>query len=208
MRRGTISEGGKADASELDDEKLVRKCQSGDRAAFDELMLRYQARIFSAALRLLGDFEDAQEVAQDTFVRAYRGIGGFRLRSSFYTWLYRILLNCSINRRKARGREAGFHVESLDRATGEEGGGFRREPVDDRHNPEQELERRELARQIETCLARLSHDHAAVVVLRDVQGMSYEEIAAILGCSVGTVKSRLHRARVELRMLLQRYGDW
>ncbi|KPJ54114.1 hypothetical protein AMJ39_01525 [candidate division TA06 bacterium DG_24] len=198
----------RADAAALDDHELVRNCQRGDRAAFDELMLRHQARIFNAACRLLGDIDEAEEVAQDTFVRAYRGIGGFRFQSSFFTWLYRILLNLAANRRKARARQRRIRVDSLDRMAEGDDGWAPREPADRTCDPEQELERRELAQQIEQCLAELSHDHAAVVVMRDVQGMSYEEIAGVLECSVGTVKSRLHRARAELRKLMSRYGEW
>ena len=165
------------------DEPLVRRAQRGDRLAFERLVDRHQHRLFTLAARTLGSREDAEDAVQDAFVRAWRGLGGFRGGSLFSTWLYRICLNAAHDRRARRGPEA---VE-LPAA-----------PADARDR----FAERELSSGLQRALAALDEAQRMTVVLYDVLGCSYAEVAAITNVAEGTVKSRLYRARTELARLL------
>lgn len=181
-----------------DDSRLIADCLAGRTAAFGELVRRYQDRLYNTVYRLVDNAEDAQDVVQDAFLNAYQSLGSFKGDSQFFTWLYRIAFNTAISlKRKQRA------VLSLRAGRTDEGGV---EPLDpsEESRPEHALERAEQERRIQRALARLSPEHRAVLILKDMEGQKYEAMAEILQVPIGTVRSRLHRARLELRELLQR----
>lgn len=191
---------------ELDDLTLVRKCQAGDDQAFRTLVLRYQRKVFSVAFALVADREEAMDIAQDAFLRVHQRIGDFKGESSFYTWLYRITRNLAIDRlRSRRGEE-----EELDERAGWEL--QRAEPgfLSNRlgTTPQRGVLRKELAAQMARALAQLPEKHREILVLREVEGMSYEELAQTLDIPKGTVMSRLFHARAKMQAILREYlGD-
>ena len=195
-----------AGRSGLDDFALVLQTQRGDGASFTELVRRYHGRIFNTMYALVGDRDDADDLAQEIFVRAYQALAHFRGRSQFYTWLYRIGINCwkdwaKSPRNTRQRKDLWASIEDYD-APSEGGAG----PI----ATDAEVENRELQDILEQALARLPARQRAAVVLREIDGLDYEGIARTLGCSVGTVKSRLFRARARLRKLWEtRYrSDW
>lgn len=179
-----------------DDRRLIAVCLSGQRDAFGELVSRYQIRLYNAVGRLVDNPDDASDVVQEAFLNAYQSLHTFKGDAEFFTWLYRIAFNTAISlKRKKRA------IISLD-AGGREGG------IDpDDHSeyikPGAALERSEQETQLQDALTRLSHEHREVLVLKDIEGLKYEDIAEILGVPIGTIRSRLHRARLELREILE-----
>ncbi|MFO0821595.1 MAG: sigma-70 family RNA polymerase sigma factor [Gemmataceae bacterium] len=158
--------------------------------------IRYQARLYNAAIRLVDNAEDAADVVQDAFLNAYQSLHSFKGDAEFFTWLYRIAFNTAISLKRKRRAAV-----SLD-AVGPEGGIDPDDPSD-YVKPGLALERTEEERQLQEAMVRLSHEHREVLVLKDIEGMQYDEIAEILKVPIGTIRSRLHRARLELRELLQ-----
>ena len=193
---------GKETGSLTDDAALVAQAQAGESGAFDALVLRHQREVFAIALRMLGNHDEAQDVAQDAFVQAYRALAGFRRDAKFSTWVIAITLNLCRNRRRWWARYRRVIVASLDEPMDTEDGTSQHEAVDPAPLPDQEAERRERSRHVVGMLQQLSESEREIIVLRDIQGHSYEEIAGLLRCRVGTVKSRLNRARLQLRALL------
>ncbi len=186
-----------------EDLALVRRCQEGDLGAFQELVERYEGRIYTLACSIVGDREAAQDAAQETFIRAYQALFDFRIESGFYTWLYRIAVNVCLNAaRKERRRPDNVSLETL-----MESGRIASERLFGSSPLENDIERAQLQETIQAVLNSLSADHRAVVVLKDIEDLSQEEIAEVLGCSVGTVKSRLSRARERLMDLLRPVYD-
>ena len=181
-----------------DDRRLIAASLEGDPAAFGELVRRYQDRLYNTVYRLLDNADDAQDVVQDAFVNAYQSLDGFKGDSQFFTWLYRIAVNTAIShKRKQRltlsidsGRNGERQVEPPDDS--------------DASRPEHALERAEEERRVQQALNRLSAEHRAVLILKDMEGQKYETMADVLGVPIGTIRSRLHRARSELRELLER----
>lgn len=187
------------------DDELVAACREGRREAFGELVKRYQDRIFNLAFRLTGSQDDASETVQEAFLRAYRGLNSFRGDSAFYTWLFRITVN--VTRNQQRFRAVRPVERSLDAGTGhnEPGSGGRTLAADleaQGPDPVDEVSRVEHKELVEQALARLDEEQRIMIVLRDIEGRNYAEIAELLDCPCGTVKSRLHRARMALRDLL------
>jgi RNA polymerase sigma-70 factor (ECF subfamily) len=190
------------------DEALVERARRGDRTAFDDLVLRYQDRIYNLCFQKLGDAEEAQDAAQEAFVKAWRGLSGFEGKAQFFTWIFRIAVNCAFTRRRKRGRERGLAPISLDQAGSKDGdGGEERgiEAPDERQEPVKAALGAEQARVLREAIASLDEEQHRIVLLRDVEGLAYEEIAEILDCPIGSVKSRLHRARLVLRERLKGY---
>lgn len=185
-----------------EEHELILRCQHGEVEVFDELVLRHQRQAFAVALRLLGDVHEAEEVAQEAFIRAYRAIKQFRADSKFSTWLLSIVTNLCRNRRRWWARRRRVIATSLDVTVETEEGMAVHEVADPTPSPSIQALRHELSQQVITALGELDTSSRAVVVLRDLEGLSYEEIAQVLGCQIGTVKSRLNRARLRLRALL------
>ena len=185
-----------------DEGSLIEQAQGGELAAFDQLVLRHQQEVFAVALRMLGDRDEAQDIAQDVFVRAYRAIGTFRREAKLSTWLISITMNLCRNRRRWWARRKRLIVASLDDSMETDEGTREQEVADPSPSPGRLAEEREQHQHVMDALQTLDDMHRSVIVLRDVQGYSYEEIAQMLGCQVGTVKSRLNRARLQLRALL------
>ena len=180
-----------------DDHRLIADCLQGRHAAFGELVCRYQDRLFNTVYRLLGSAEDAQDVVQEAFLNAFQSLDTFKGDSQFYTWLYRIAFNTAVTlKRKQR--------VALSRHGLREGGG-EVEPADPSEfsQPDHALQQAEEERRIQRALNRLSPEHRAVLILKDMEGEKYETMAETLQVPIGTIRSRLHRARLELRELLQ-----
>jgi RNA polymerase sigma-70 factor (ECF subfamily) len=180
-----------------DDKRLIAECVAGRSAAFGELVLRYQDRLYNTVYRLLDNADDAQDVVQDAFIHAYQSLASFKGDSLFYTWLYRIAVNTAISwRRKQR---------SVLRLQFDSDGGSGREPADVSagNQPGHALEQVEEERRVQVALNRVSTEHRAVLILKDMEGQKYESMAEILQVPIGTIRSRLHRARLELRQVLE-----
>lgn len=187
--------------SDIRDRRLVRRLRAGDQRAFEELVRLYQNRIFGLTLRMIGNRQEAEDLAQEVFITLHRAIGQYRGEGRFYTWLYRIATNTCKNRIKyLRGRN--FHrsvpVEDTPEAHDPEAGPAVRLQG---HiaGPEAMTEGARLQAAIQRELAQLDPEHRLLIVLRDIQGLSYQEILTITGLQEGTLKSRLHRARVALK---------
>jgi len=197
---------GRSPAAEVDathDAELVRRFNSGDESAFLEIMERYQAKILSVTQGLLHNRADAEEITQDTFVRAHRNLGGFRGDSSLATWLHRIAVNLARNRYWYFFRRRRHATLSLDCPVGQEGTTPLSDLISaDCPDPARATSREEFSELVATCIDSLESHHKEVLVLRTIQDHSYDEIAAQLGINVGTVKSRIARARETLRLRL------
>lgn len=184
---------------------LVERARNGDARAFEGLVDTYKDRIYSYVSRMLHDPVEAEDIAQDTFVRAFQNLPSFRGASTFQTWLYRIAGNLVIDSvRRQRRRDDG--AISLDAPMDTDEGLMSRELADDRRGPHELAESVAVREEVERALARLTPRLRTVLVMYDLQGMSYQEIADALGCPLGTVKSRLFNARAQLKTLLEQRG--
>lgn len=176
---------------------LVKKAKENDLYAFEELVRIHQNRIYTLCLQLSGNRDNAQDLAQEAFIRAYRALGSFRNEADFGTWLHRIAVNVCLNSRRRNG---GRQTVSLDEPyQGDDGSEFKHEVASEDGDPLRALEEKEFRGLVQVALKSLSNEHRAVLVLREIEGYSYEEVSRMLGCSLGTVKSRLSRAREVMR---------
>jgi RNA polymerase sigma-70 factor (ECF subfamily) len=189
-----------------DDRELVRAASGGDQAAFRTLVERYQGKVYAVALGVLRDRDEAKDAAQEVFIKVYRNLASFEGDAKFFTWLYRIAMNvCIDNLRKKRGQK----VEFDETQTSEE-------PIDDTgiqphrlgFDPARALADKELRAQLGAALSQLSPNHRTVLVMREVEGLSYQEMADEMSCSIGTIMSRLFHARKKMQaLLLEARGD-
>ena len=187
------------DVSELD---LVKQCQAGNTEAFDQLVTRYRTRVFAMIYNMVHNEQDAWDLAQDSFVKAWKSIRRFRGRSSFYTWIYRIVMNVTIDwlrKKQVKGAGTEFNdaiqlreIEPASRTVP------KADPL-----PHERMERSEIRARIDNAIAQISPEHRAVIVMKEIEEMQYHEIAEALGCSIGTVMSRLFYARKKLQNLLR-----
>lgn len=184
----------------MNEQELILRTQEGDEAAFEALVRLYDKKVYTLCRRMCISEEDAQEAAQDAFLAVWRAIGAFRQESSFSTWLYRLATNACIDLLR-RNKRSGGSVSLDDEETAPE-------LVDTRPLPQQELERREAQRLIEDGLRALPEDYRAILLLREVQGLSYAEIAEVTQLELGTVKSRISRGRILLRNYLTASGNF
>jgi RNA polymerase sigma factor RpoE len=181
---------------------LVKRARRGDLAAYDELVRRYQERIYATVYHMTANHEDANDLAQEAFIKAFHALKSFKGGSSFYTWVYRIAVNKTINFLKQRKHRPQMSLDDLD---------FNAEHDPDlvalisEKTPRREAGLKELQEKLNAALQRLSEPHRLVVTLHDVQGLSHEEIAKIMDCNVGTVRSRLFYARQQLQAYLSDY---
>jgi RNA polymerase sigma-70 factor (ECF subfamily) len=174
--------------------RFLDRLRAGDAPAFEELVMTYQHRVFGVALRMLGNRAEAEEVAQEAFVRAHRALGDFRGDAKLSTWLYAITSRLCLNRLASGERRMARQGEDALLRLSDAG-----------PRPDAALERRELETALGRAIAELPEDRRIVVVLRDLEGLSYEEIAQVLELELGTVRSRLHRARADLKEKLERF---
>ena len=187
-----------------EDAALVERALNDDLAAFEQLVTRYQDKITGFAARMLSDRDEAEDVAQEVFIKAYRHLESFRGASSFSTWLYRITTNLCIDRVRAKKRRPQS-AYSLDEPIDREEDSGKREIADTTFEPSGQIERDELRLQVRQTMAEMPEKQRSVLVMCDLQGMAYEEIAQVLGCPIGTVKSRLFHARADLARRLKPY---
>jgi RNA polymerase sigma factor (sigma-70 family) len=185
-----------------DERKLVTRAQAGDISAYDDLVRRYQERIYATIYHMTSNHEDANDLAQDTFIKAYRALQSFKGDSSFFTWVYRIAVNKTINFLKQRKKRTQMSLNDLD---------FNAEHDPDlvalvsEKNPRRDLNLAELQQKLNEAMQKLSDVHRLVVTLHDVQGLAHDEISKILDCNTGTVRSRLFYARQQLQAYLSDY---
>lgn len=187
-------------ADESADRALVRLAQSGDLGAFDELVVRYQERIYALVYHMTSNHEDANDLAQEAFVKAWKALRNFKGDSSFYTWVYRIAVNHTLNHLKTR-RSRTQHVSLNDLDFNAEHDPDLLQLISHK-NPRRDVNLRELGERLNEAILKLSDEHRTVVTLHDIQGMPHEEIAQILQCNPGTVRSRLFYARQQLQAWL------
>ena len=173
------------------DQELVRRVQEGDKKAFDLLVIKYQQRIAKLISRYVRDHDEVQDVAQEAFIKAYRALPRFRGDSAFYTWLYRIAINTAKNYLVAQGRRPPATDVDADEAVYVEGG----VRLSDHDSPEQLLQRDEIEKVIFETIDGLPEELRTAITLREMEGLSYEEIAVTMDCPIGTVRSRIFRAR-------------
>lgn len=176
------------------EEELITKAALGDGAAFSDLMAMHEGRMFAVALRMCANREDAQDCLQDAMLRIYRSIAGFKAQSSFSTWVYRITMNTCLDELRRRKVRSATSLDGL-----LEGGWA---PSDEEDVPEKHAIASEQRRALDKAIAELPEDMRAAVVLRDIQGFSYDEIADMLTANIGTVKSRISRGRQRLRQII------
>jgi RNA polymerase sigma-70 factor (ECF subfamily) len=187
--------------ADVPDAELVRQAQTGDTAAFDQLVGRYRSRIFGMIYNMVHNEQDAWDLAQDSFVKAWKSIARFRGQSSFYTWIYRIVMNVTIDslrKKQVRGAtefDDAIQLKEIDPAS-------RTVPHADAL-PHENLENQEIRGRIDAAIAELSPEHRAVILMKEIEGMQYHEIAESLDCSIGTVMSRLFYARKKLQSQLR-----
>jgi RNA polymerase sigma factor (sigma-70 family) len=202
MSAPVTSTDGSETPAPVEEAVLVRQAQQGDLEAYDDLIRRYQERIYATVYHMTANHEDANDLAQESFIKAFQALKSFKGGSSFYTWLYRIAVNKTINFLKQRKNRIHLSLNDLDFNT--------------EHNPDlvalisdktphREVNLAELQEKLNGAMLKLSEPHRLVVVLHDVQGMSHDEIAKIMDCNIGTVRSRLFYARQQLQALLADY---
>jgi RNA polymerase sigma factor (sigma-70 family) len=186
----------------VEDAVLVRRAQLGDFAAYDELVRRYQERIYSTVYHMTANHEDAVDLAQETFIKGFQALQSFKGDSSFYTWVYRIAVNKTINFLKSRKNKTHLSLNDLDL-------NIENNPdlvgLVSEKTPRRDAGLSELQEKLSEAMLKLSPAHRLVVTLHDVQGLAHEEIAAIMDCNVGTVRSRLFYARQQLQANLSDY---
>ncbi len=204
-----VSEGRLAHADPLsEDAVLVRRAREGDAAAFTRLVDKYQSKIYGIIYRICGEGEDVQDLGQEVFIRALSAIRRFQYNgeASFRTWLYRIAVNICINELRRRKRRQKVEGASLEESIETAHGSVERAIPDRTQMPQTVAERKETQRTVYRLLTLLSAHHRAVLTMVDLQGLSYEEAAEAMGCSLGTLKSRLSRARQAFKKKYQRYA--
>ena len=196
-----------ANLLEQRDRQLVERAQRGDEPAFRTLVEKYHKKVYSIALGMVHNAEDAMDVTQEAFIKVHKYLDNFKGSSSFYTWLYRIVVNLCIDflRREGRHASVGYDEGQTHNASGELVASEPMLQADPTWHPGQEMGRREVGEQIMKAIEVLSPNHRAVILMREVEGLSYREMADVLNCSQGTIMSRLHHARFKMRKLLQDY---
>ena len=183
----------------MDETILIQKSQQGDMDAFEQLLLRYEKKVYTIAYKYMGNAEDASDLAQEALIKAYQSIGTFRGESSFATWIGRITANRCLDELRKRKR---LQTTSLDEEMELEEGSVQKEIASEKDTPEQHTIRQETVQYVQQKLAQMRDEYRLVLVLRELEGHSYEDIAEMLNCSLGTVKSRISRARNYLKELV------
>ena len=199
-RTPKVNSGTEKDAERISEQALIQRCKDGDVGAFDELVTRYEKRVFNFAFRIAGNYDDASDVAQEAFIRVFNSIHTFRGDANFLTWVYRIVTNVYLDERK---KSKSHRQTSLDDLINLDENSVTRQIVDDRPTPDQIVENKERALIVQKAINALPEYQRIIVTLYHMQHRSYEEIAEILHLPIGTVKSRLNRARLALLEILE-----
>jgi len=186
--------------------EVIEGCKAGDKKAFEEVILHCQKKVFNIAYRMLGNREEAKDLAQEVFVSVFESIKGLREEIKFEAWLTQITLNHCRNRWKYLKRRQYFNTDSLDDPIETEEGDMPRQIYDPSDNPETLCEKKMIQQFVQNGLLRLKEDQRELIVLRDLQGFSYEEIGKWLHLPEGTIKSKIHRARMDLKAILEKFG--
>ena len=192
--------------STLEDSALIKAIQEGDKGGFDELVLRHKDKVFNLCYRFLGDHQEANDLAQETFIKVYGSLKKFRMESSFSTWLYRIAVNTCKNRVKSLEYRFKKRMKRLDSQEVTNGNNPSFEIADESQSPLISFEEKERALMIQKAIDSLPEAKKTMVLLRDIEGLSYDEIVEVTGLNLGTVKSKLARARYDLRKKLRPLG--
>ncbi|MBN2384327.1 sigma-70 family RNA polymerase sigma factor [bacterium] len=187
------------------DRELVQRCQQHDSLALEQLFRAYEKRVITLVCRMIGNREEAEDIAQDIFVNVYKALPRFRAEARLTTWIYRITINHCLNHRRKWFQRRTKHAFSLDEPIEHETGSIHREVADDSPDPADRVLERELQKALQDGLMTLSPRLRSIVILRDIEGLNYDEIAETLDISLGTVKSRLNRARLALRQKIEPY---
>lgn len=183
-----------------EDELLIKRAQKGEVDAFEELIAKHEKRIYNIALRTMKSAEDAKDMAQEAIIKIYRSIAGFKGDCTFAVWVYRITVNTCLDELRRKKKRTAVSLDHLaDQGV--------QQFEDEGETPEESLSRKELGGKISAAIASLDDDYRVAVTLRDVQGLSYQEIAEITGATLGTVKSRINRARAQLQKKLHNYVE-
>lgn len=184
---------------QMDENKLIERATIGDPAAFNRLMEMHEKRMYAVALRMFGNREDAQDSLQEAMLRVYRSIGGFKGQSSFGTWVYRITMNTCLDEiRRKKNKQSASLDNMLDQGWA---------PTDEGASPEKRVMQQEMRKSIAQSIQELPEDMRSAIIMRDVHGYSYEEIADTLNVNVGTIKSRISRGREKLREKLSNFSE-
>jgi len=186
----------------IPEKDLIEKAQKMDVQAFEQLVEKYQKKVFNIAFSMLNNMDDASDISQEVFIKAFKSIKHFKQNSSFSTWLYRITVNTCLD--ELRKRKNKSNVFSIDQVIHLESGEVTRQLEDDRPTPDSMVENNELRALVRDSISQLSDELKEVIILRDINGLSYDDIADMLDCPLGTVKSRINRARNALKEILKR----
>jgi|LSQX01.3.fsa_nt_gb RNA polymerase sigma-70 factor (ECF subfamily) len=181
------------------EEQLIQKSKDGDIKAFEILIDKHQKKVYNMAYQYLGNFEDALDASQEAFLKIFKSLKSFKEESSFSTWIYRICVNVYIDELRKRKKNDSNMISSI---INTEDGELELPIVDTAPLPDELLEQKEIKREIWDAINNLSSDYKTIIILRDINGLQYNEISEVLGCSLGTVKSRISRARNALKILL------
>lgn len=195
-------------AGEASDVELIRKARAGDRGAYGRLVMAYQDRLYNAILRMVGDRDEAAELTQETFARGLAKLDGFRGDAAPYTWLFRIATNLAISRLRKVQKRRAFSLDGSPCGNEDDQAAALKETLSSASpEPSEEIEARERHEQVLAALGRLDPEYRAVLVMRDIEGFDYQQMADVLGLPLGTLKSRLFRARLALRDELKAYME-
>ncbi|MDH3258383.1 MAG: sigma-70 family RNA polymerase sigma factor [Deltaproteobacteria bacterium] len=192
----------KKNISDCDDHALIRHTLDGEKEAFSELVKRYQGRAYGVAVGIVGNRDDALDVVQESFVKAYSALKDFRFDAKFYTWFYRLLINKAIDKKREVSRNPGTAFDETWMMADD---GYPTGSSEFYERPDETAGRRELREIMHEAIESLTENHRTVILLREVEGMSYQEIADVLDISLGTVMSRIHYGKEKLRELLSEY---
>lgn len=180
----------------MEEQELIQKSQQGDMNAFEQLLLRYEKKVYTIAYKYMGNHDDASDMAQEAFIKAYQSIGRFRGEASFSTWIGRITANQCLDELRRRKK---VQITSLDDEVELEEGSVKKEIADEADTPEEHTIKQETVQYVQSMIGQMREEYRIVLVMRELDGRSYEEIAQALSCSLGTVKSRISRARNYLK---------
>lgn len=182
--------------------KLIRKAIDGDVDAFEKIMLSYEKKVYNISYQMFGNEQDAYDASQEVFIKLYKNIHSFKFDSSFATWLHRIAVNTCIDEYRKKKKHVQQAAYSFDESIENESSSIKRQIEDHALNPEQQIVQDETVNEVRYAIDQLKEEHKMIIILRDIRGHSYEEVSEILECSVGTVKSRLSRARSALKNII------